>query len=239
MAAASAPDNGLTAEETAQGWMLLFDGKSTNGWREFGKETFPAKGWKVENEILVHEKNEEDFRAGDIITVDQYDNFELKVDFRLTPRGNSGIKYLVVEDRVGTTVGKAQSAVSFEFQILDDDLHPDAKKGKDGNRTVGSLYDLIPAAADKVVKPIGQWNQAHLIVDGNRIEHWLNGKKVVAYERGSADLRTRIAQSKFKDVKGFGENAKGHILLQDHNDEIAFRNIKLRKLPTPTASLGQ
>jgi hypothetical protein len=221
----------LSAKEKTAGFQLLFDGKSTQGWREFGKDKFPEKGWVAKDGLLVHEKNSKDYRAGDIITTEQFDNFELKLEVKLTARGNSGVKYLVVEDRTGPTVGKAKSAVSFEFQVLDDELHPDAKKGKDGNRTMGSLYDLIPAAKDKVVKPIGEWNELRLVVDGNNVEHWMNGKKTLSFVRGSPELKALIAESKFKDVVGFGENAKGHILLQDHNDEIAFRNIRIRKLP--------
>ena len=224
--AAKAP--GLTAQEKTAGFQPLFDGKTTKGWREFGKDKFPDKGWVVKDGMLVHEKNSKDYRAGDIITTEQFDNFELKLDVKITSRGNSGVKYLVTEDK---TLGNQKNAVSFEFQVLDDELHPDAKKGKDGNRTMGSLYDLIPAAKDKVVKPIGEWNEVRLIVDGNNIEHWLNGKKVLSYVRGSPELKALIKESKFKDVPGFGESAKGHILLQDHNDEIAFRNIRLRKLP--------
>lgn len=226
----------LTAEEKAAGWELLFDGQTTKGWRNWNKTSFPERGWKVVGGILKHEKNEEGFRAGDIITDAQFDNFELRLDFLLTPKTNSGIKYLVTESTTGQTPSQAKSAISFEYQILDDDLHPDAKKGKNGNRTQGSLYDLIPAAADKPVHPIGQWNEARLVVDGNNVEHWLNGKKVVSYVRGSAELKALIAESKFKDVPGFGEASKGHILLQDHNDEIAFKNIKIRRLPARTAS---
>jgi hypothetical protein len=223
---AGGPTNVLTAAETAAGWRLLFDGKTTAGWRGFKKPTFPEKGWRAEDGILKHEKNEEGFHAGDIVTDEQFDNFELTMDFKVTPRGNSGLKYLVSEE-----MGKPGTAVGFEYQILDDDLHPDAKKGKDGNRRCGGLYDLIAPPADKVLHPVGQWNQARLVVDGNNIEHWLNGKKTVSYVRGSAELKALIAESKFKDIPGFGENAKGHILLQDHNDEIGFRNIKVRTLP--------
>jgi Domain of Unknown Function (DUF1080) len=218
----------LSAKERAAGFQLLFDGKSTSGWREFGKDKFPDKGWVAKDGLLVHEKNSKDYRAGDIITTEQFDNFELKLEVKLTARGNSGVKYLVTEDK---TLGNQKNAVSFEFQVLDDDLHPDAKKGKDGNRTMGSLYDLIPAAKDKVVKPIGEWNELRLVVDGNNVEHWLNGKKAVSFVRGSPELKALIAESKFKEVPGFGDSAKGHILLQDHNDEIAFRNIRIRKLP--------
>ena len=223
-ASESGPINVLTPEEQAAGWRLLFDGKSTAGWRGWKKPGFPEKGWHVEDGVLKHDKNDPGYRAGDIITDEEFDNFELSLDFRVTPRGNSGIKYLV--DEIQTT----KSAVAFEFQILDDDLHPDATKGKDGNRRCGGLYDLIAPPADKELHPVGQWNTARLVVDGNHIEHWLNGKKTVAYVRGSAELKALIAESKFKDQPGFGENSKGHILLQDHNDEIMFRNIKVRSL---------
>lgn len=223
--AAEGAQNTLTAAEQAAGWRLLFDGTSTKGWRGYKKPAFPEKGWHVENGILKHEKNEEGFRAGDILTDEQFSNFELVMDFKLVPRGNSGIKYLVNENL------ETKQAASFEFQILDEALHPDATKGKDGNRRLGGLYDLIAPPADKVTKPIGEWNQARIIVDGNKVEHYLNGKLTVSYERGSAPLKALIAESKFKDIKGFGESTQGHILLQDHNDEIAFRNIKIRTLP--------
>jgi hypothetical protein len=232
MAEAGGPPK-LTKEEKAAGWQLLFDGKSTKGWRRYKGDKFPVRGWLVKDGALVHEKNEPGFKAGDIVTVEQFDNFELKLEARLPPRGNSGVKYLVNEALVTGEKAEKADGLGFELQILDDELHPDAKKGKDGNRTMGSLYDLIPpAAADKVVRPIGQWNELRVVVNGNSIEHWLNGKKVVSFVRGSPELKALIAESKYKDKAGFGENAKGNILLQDHNDEIAFRNIKIRKLPT-------
>jgi hypothetical protein len=229
-ATASDPSaNTLTPAEQAQGWRLLFDGTSTKGWRGYKKPAFPEKGWHVESGILKHEKNEEGFHAGDILTDEEFDNFELTLDFKLVPRGNSGIKYLVNEAL------ETKQASSFEFQILDDALHPDATKGKDGNRRLGGLYDLIAPPADKVTHPIGEWNQARVLVDGNHVEHWLNGKMTVTYERNSPELKALIAESKFKDIKGFGEAGKGHILLQDHNDEIAFRNIKIRPIPAKTS----
>ena len=226
-AAGEAP--ALSAKEKAAGWQLLFDGKTTAGWRGYKMDRFPDKGWKVLDGLLVHEKAT---KAGDIITREQFDNFDLKLEFRLTPRANSGVKYLVDEN----LVKDSKQGVSFEYQVLDDALHPDANKGKDGNRKCGGLYDLMPPGADKKVNPIGEWNEARIVVDGNKVEHWLNGKKVLAFTRGGADLKKAIAESKFKDIPGFGETARGHILLQDHNDEIAFRNIKIRRLNAKSAS---
>jgi hypothetical protein len=168
------------------------------------------------------------------VTIEEFDNFELKLEFRLTPRGNSGIKYLVNES---LSKEKKKEGIGFEFQILDDDLHPDAKKGKDGNRTCGSLYDLIAAPADKIVRPVGQWNTAQVTVDGNKVEHRLNGKTVVSFVRGSPELKAIIAESKFKTIPGFGESARGRLLLQDHNDQIAFRHIKIRTLPAGVVQL--
>ena len=164
--------------------------------------------------------------GGDLITVDQFRNFEFSIEWRLAKGGNSGIKYLVSESLPPT----GKSAVSFEYQVLDDDNHPDAKAGIAGNRTAGSLYDLIPASKNKKVRPIGEFNETRIVVKGNHIEHWLNGVKVVEYERSGDALKAAIAQSKFKNTKGFGETAKGHILLQDHGDEVCFRNIKIREL---------
>ncbi len=219
----------LSAKEKAAGWQLLFDGKTMAGWRGFKLDKFPDKGWKVVDGVLVHDKES---KAGDIVTKEEFDSFDFKIEFRLTPRANSGIKYLVDEN----LVKDSKQGVAFEYQVLDDDLHPDAKKGKNGNRKCGGLYDLFPPSADKVVRPMGEWNEARIVVDGNKVEHWLNGKKILSYTRGSDELKKAIAESKFKDIPGYGQNARGRILLQDHNDEIAFRNIKIRRLPTKSAS---
>jgi hypothetical protein len=221
-AQASVP-NTLTPAERDAGWRLLFDGETTNGWRGFRRDEFPSAGWVVEGGILKKRPGVGQLR--DLVTVDQFENFELKLQWRLPPGGNSGIKYLVDE----TMVQKGHSALGFEYQILDDQAHPDARKGVEGNRTVGALYDLI-APQQKIVHPPGQWNESHLIVNGNHIEHWLNGSKVLEYERGSPALRDLIAKSKFKEIQGFGEVTRGHVVLQDHNDEIAFRSIKIREL---------
>jgi hypothetical protein len=236
--------NTLSAKEKAAGWRLLFDGKTTKGWRGFGQQKFPDEGWLIKDGVLMHVASPTPGKpmGGDILTVDEFDNFELTWEFKLTPGANGGIKYLV-DEKVGhapaadgTPAKESKSGVSFEYQLLDDDKHPDAKKGKDGDRRCGALYDLI-APKEAAARPIGEWNEARLVVDGNKIEHWLNGKKVVEFERGSEALKKLIAESKYKSIAGFGESAKGHLLIQDHFNEVAYRSLKLRKLPsTKTAS---
>ncbi len=219
--------NTLTKEEIKEGWKLLFDGTTTIGWRGVWKEKFPEKGWQVKDGMLtvLASDGAESTNGGDIVTIDEYSDFELKVDFKLTPVANSGIKYFVTESE-GV---QAKSALGLEFQILDDDKHPDAKLGRDGNRTIASLYDLIPAK-NKKPNPIGEWNHARIISKGKHVEHWLNDTKVVEYERGSEDFLKLIAISKYKDKSGFGLADKGHILLQDHGNEVSFRNIKIKIL---------
>lgn len=219
--------NQLTSAEKAAGWRLLFDGKTFNGWRGFHKDKVP-EGWVIEDGSIkkIQAQGELGQAGGDLITVDQFSNFEFQLEWKLSPRGNSGIKYLVSESLPPT----GRSGISFEYQVLDDGSHPDAKMGVTGTRTSGAVYDLIPPSANKKLKPIGEFNQVRIIVRGNHIEHWLNGIKVVEFDRTSADFKQRITKSKFKDTKGFGEAAKGHILLQDHGDSVWYRNIKIREL---------
>ena len=169
--------NTLSKKEAAQGWKLLWNGKTTDGWRSSHGPAFPATGWEIEDGLLsvTDHGGEEGGDAGDIITTRRYSNFELSVDFRITRGANSGIKYFVDPD-----LNKGPgSSIGLEYQILDDAVHPDAKKGKNGDRTLASLYDLIPAAKDKPVRPIGEWNTALIIVRGAHVEQWLNGRKVV------------------------------------------------------------
>jgi type 1 glutamine amidotransferase len=239
-AAAAVAPNTLTAQEKADGWQLLWDGKTSDGWRSAKSEDFPTHGWIIKNGVLtVHENGgEESAGGGDIITRQRYANFELTTDFKTTPGCNSGIKIFVqpnispIDKKTGqlTAVG---SAIGLEFQILDDLRHPDAKLGRDGDRTIGSLYDLIPAPKDKIVMPVGEWNHARIVSQGKHVEFWLNGQKTVTFERGSAAFLDAVAKSKFKDIPDFGEWADGHILLQEHGSEVSFRNVKIRQLPVP------
>lgn len=227
-------DNSLTTEEIKDGWTLLWDGKSTDGWRGAKKDHFPEQGWGIKDGILsVFEAGGfEASRGGDIVTNHRFSKFELQLEFRMTPGANSGIKYFTQPNLDPITghgaTSTAGSAIGLEFQILDDAKHPDAKMGRDGNRTIGSLYDLMTAAADKKAKPPGEWNHARIVTDGTHVEHWLNGQKVISYERGSKEFKDLVAISKYKKIPGFGEWKEGHILLQDHGNLVDFRNIKVR-----------
>ena len=233
---ANAPQNTLTKQEIKDGWKLLWDGKTTDGWRSAKSDTFPAKGWSIQDGVLtVHAGNgNESGGGGDIITRERYSSFELVVDFKITPGANSGVKYFVQPnlDPITGTGAKAAtgSAIGYEYQILDDERHPDAKLGRDGNRTLASLYDLLPPAKTKKTNPIGEWNTARIIVRGNHVEHWLNGEKVLDYNRDTDSFRQAVALSKFKNIPGFGTWREGNILLQDHGNEVSFRNIKIHVL---------
>jgi len=219
--------NKLTIKEQKNGWKMLWDGKTTTGWRGAKLTQFPKSGWKINNgELTVQASNgRESSAGGDIVTTESYGDFELKVDFKLSPGANSGIKYYV-----NTNINKGpESSIGLEYQILDDDLHPDAKKGSHkGSRTVSSLYDLIKANPNKPIKAVGEWNSAYLISKKGHVEHWLNGVKVLEYERGSANFLKLVSKSKYVKWPNFGTLTNGKILLQDHGDKVSFRNIKIK-----------
>jgi hypothetical protein len=219
--------NTISEREAEEGWKLLWDGKTTNGWRGAKLDKFPEKGWSIEDGILkVHKSGGgESTNGGDIVTTRPYKNFMLKVDFKITEGANSGIKYFV-----DTDLNKGPgSAIGCEFQILDDAKHPDAKLGVNGNRTLGSLYDLIAAPKDKPFRG-GFFNMAMVVVKGNHVEHWLNGIKIIEYERNNQMWNALVAYSKYRDWPNFGNAEEGLILLQDHGDEVWFQNIKIKEL---------
>ncbi len=221
--------NTVSEQEKKNGVSLLWDGKTSSGWRGAYKDKFPEKGWEIRDGVLTVLKSAgaESENGGDIVSQQQYGAFDLQFEFRLTEGANSGLKYFVTE-----TEGNKGSAIGLEYQILDDEKHPDAKQGVVGNRTLASLYDLIPSLKIKRgLRPIGQWNNGRVVVYAdNRVEHWLNGYKVVEYQRGTPIYNALVARSKYAAFQNFGMAEKGRILLQDHGDEVSFRSIKIREM---------
>jgi hypothetical protein len=229
LAAAGEAPNTLSAAERAQGFELLFDGTTTRGWRGLREEKVAADRWRVEGGVLEALKppagSQE--RNDDIVTLRSFSSFELRAEFRLSPGANSGIKYFLRPDASNDS---GMSSVGHEYQVLDDAAHPDAKQGIAGNRTLASLYDILPARADKPQRPIGAWNEVRIVVRGRRVEHWLNGAKVLEFERGSADFKSHLATSKHKVWPGYGEENEGPILLQHHGGGTGYRSIRIRVL---------
>ena len=216
--------NSLTPKEKKEGWILLFDGKSVSNWQSASGKPFQSQGWTVQDGILIVKPVKGSQNGGDVVTLNEYSDFEFMVDFRTTVGANSGIKYFYTNYKKGGRLG-------CEFQILDDEVNADAKLGIGGNRVCGAFYDMLAPLPNRKVNAFGEWNTARIVSKGKHVEHWLNGIKILEYERGSEIYMQALAKSKFKDVEPvFGLVPKGRILLQDHGTEVWFRNIKIRTL---------
>jgi len=218
------------SEEPTESWEILFDGKTTDGWHVYAQNSVGPK-WTIKEGCLVFEGRAEGVPdkfadgGGDLLTDQKYENFELELEWNISEGGNSGIFYLVAED----TAYKEAWETSPEMQVLDDERHPDAKKGKDGNHKAGSLYDLIPCQT-QAVKPAGEWNQVRIVKNNGHVEHWLNGQKVVEFDLYTPEWDEMINNSKFAELPGFAKATSGHISLQDHDNEVWYRNIKIKAL---------
>jgi hypothetical protein len=225
--AKEAAPNTLNQAEFDDGWVLLFDGQSTGNWRGYGLDSFPSKGWVIEDgtlHVLGSGKGEAG-GGGDIITVKKYSNFELSLEWKVSEGGNSGIFYLA-QEKPDQPIWKSAP----EMQILDNAKHPDAKLGVEGNRAAGALYDLIPGKFEAVM-PAGEWNKIKIMVYKGTVVHWMNGQNVLEYHLWTDDWKKMVANSKFRDYGDFVNTAQeGYIGLQDHGDDVWFRNIKIREL---------
>ncbi len=220
--------NNLSDDEKKQGWKLLFDGKSADQWKGYNQAGFPDKRWQVADGTITITKNDGETPGNDLVTREKFGPvFDFQFEFQLTEGANSGIKYFIPD----AAKPESRSGLGPEYQVLDDEKHPDAKNGAVGNRTLASLYDLIPAIKPKnSLKKIGEWNRGRIVTfaDGT-VQHFLNDQKVVEYQRGSAIWQALVARSKFKDDKGFGEAEAGYLLLQDHKDHVAYRSLKIKQ----------
>jgi hypothetical protein len=217
-AVASGPaPNTLTAAEKAAGWQLLFDGRTLDAWRGYRRETQPDAGWEIKDGTV---RTVAKVKGTDLITRKTFNDFEFVWEWRVAPGGNNGVKYFVTEER--------PQSPGHEYQMIDDAGYPG--KLSPGHLTA-DFYDVLPAAADKPIRPGGEWNSSRIVVRGAHVEHWLNGKNVLTYELGSAAVKAGIEKSKFKGHPGFGEKVAGHIMLTYHQDECWFRNLKIRETP--------
>ena len=226
--------NTLSPAEQRDGWRLLFDGKTFDGWRGLGYDSVPTTHWKIENGVIRKIADGQVPRlpdgqpaaGGDLMTKATYRDFELTWEWKISRAGNSGVKYNVSEE-ISMAAAPNHAALGFEYQMLDDSLHEDNKVP---SHRAGALYDLIAPNAGKTLKPVGEWNSSRLVFRGNHGEHWLNGVKVVEFDLGTALMDSALARSKYKSIQNFALRRAGHIVLQDHVDEVYFSNIKIRRL---------
>jgi hypothetical protein len=226
--------NTLTSAERRDGWKLLFDGSTFDGWRGLGYDSVPTAHWAIENGAIKkiptgqvpRMADGQPAAGGDLMTTDTFTDFELTWDWKISRAGNSGVKYNVSEE-ISVAAAPNHAALGFEYQVLDDDLHEDNKVA---SHRAGALYDLIAPNATKTLRPVGEWNASRIVFRGNHGEHWLNGTKVVEFDLTTPAMEAALAQSKYRSIKDFAQRRAGHIVLQDHGDEVFFRNIKIRVL---------
>lgn len=226
--------NELTAAERTAGWRLLFDGTSLKGWRGLGYDSVPSAHWRVVDGAIVkiptakvqRQADGQPAAGGDLMSVDAFRDFELTFEWRVTQGANSGVKYNVSE-ALSLAHAANHAALGFEYQLLDDELHPD---NKIPSHRSASLYDILATTSAKRLRPVGEWNSARIVLRGNHGEHWLNGAKVVEYDLGTPRLDSLLQASKYRPIPGFAERRRGHIVLQDHGDEVHFRSIRIREL---------
>lgn len=230
--AAQSPQ-GLSADEKVAGFRSLFDGTSTEAWHAWNGQAFPKKGWVIEDGCLKCEgtNGRPNGGGGDLVTRQQFNDFELRWEWKISEGGNSGVKYMLRSGNGGTPLysgDKGKDLYGHEYQMLDDLKNPDGKRGP--THMTAAFYDVIPPNSQKKLRPVGEFNESRIIVSGNHVEHWLNGEKVVEYELGSETVLARVAKSKFKNIAGFGTKLKTALLLQDHGSAVWFRNIRVREL---------
>jgi len=233
-AQASSRPNELSSAERGAGWRLLFDGKTFAGWRGLGYDSVPTAHWKIVNGAIEKVSRDDvpktsDGRpasGGDLMTVDTFKDFELAFEWKVTRGANSGVKYNVSEE-FSQQHGSTHAALGFEYQIEDDVNGDDVSPP---SHLTGALYDVFPASAEKRLNPVGEWNSSRIVFRGNHAEHWLNGKKIVEFDLGTARVDSALAKSKYRSIKGFADRRTAHLVLQDHNDEVYFRDIKVREL---------
>jgi hypothetical protein len=212
-------------DNTKKRQIILFDGKSTDAWKDIKSDKFPEQGWVVKEGVLtVLAKTDNQEGGHDIVTKEQFSNFELELEVRLSEGANSGIKYVVID----SFTGSEGQYLGLEYQLIDNEKHADALLGRNGNRKMAALYDIIPARENIKINPPGEWNIVKIIVDGNRVEHWLNGEKIIEYDRSLDCFKELVRMSKYNKLVNFGGQEKGHILLQGHGNEVSFRNIKIK-----------